>query len=390
MSKHAMQHGARIVSMLGDDQEEYAWDGDDADEADPVERGDRGQDYEQPAAPMLSPDGAAAFDLGGCLDDLELDPVSSDFASLPAFIPQGDGVLFEKLKVQLKATYVSYLCASMPSTLLKQYAGGEIVGCLQFLLSELRKCLSQHSLEDVVDEEPTTLAEDLHARFPDDWLLHVLDPSALTLCGTKYDVPELIDTLQSLAQVCVDRLEENLGPIQSFVEASSPLRYIPPAEPFTVPIPEAAEADDYMSAADNYGDAPLSPGLAPTPWEQELAATVPLHHAPMHGMAATMGDFRHATASPAPRPGTGKAPTFDGTLGPAIWEQELTSGFPVTASGPHAMGMGQGRHATAAPGMRGIQTAAKAHPMTSYSRSAHPATSHGMPHPVGQYPTFAR
>ena len=33
----------------------------------------------------------------------------------------------------------------------------------------------RNGLPDVNDEEPTTLAEDLHERFPNDWLLNVLD-----------------------------------------------------------------------------------------------------------------------------------------------------------------------------------------------------------------------
>jgi len=367
--------------MLGD-EEEYAWDGEDDQEA-AAEEMVQEEEASPPPAPVPAPplEGAAAFDLSAVLGDDPRDPALDPAACMGTYTPGDDRALFEKLKTQLKDTYISYLCASPPKVLLKQYQGGELVRCLQFLLTELRANLSQRGLEDVVDEEPTTLAEDLHERFPSDWLMHVLDPSALTILGGKYDVPELVDTLQSLSQVCIDRLEDNLGPIQSWVDESSPLRYVPPAEPVTVDTPPAAE-DERMSPAANSGganDGPWSSELAPALWEMHAPA-VPAHHAPMHGMAATMGDFRHRTAAPAPRTA---APTFDATLGPALWEQESTPSFPVTAAGPHAM-----RHATAAPGMRGVHTAGVPQPMTAYGRPAHPVTAHGVPHrPVGQYPT---
>merc|ERR1719199_1153446 len=109
------------------------------------------------------------------------------------------------------------------------------------------------------------------------------------LCqGGKYDISELIDTLQNLSQTCVERLEENLGPIQSWVDESSPLRYVPPAEPVTVDTPPGPESEQ-VSVAANSGDGPWSSELAPAAWEHNLAPapTAPMHQVPMHGMAQT-------------------------------------------------------------------------------------------------------
>jgi hypothetical protein len=423
VSQYTMGHGARIVSMLGDD-EEYAWDGDDdiGDENLPTQKDEIPLD---PRPPPL--DGAAGFDLSDVLGDDPWSPKRDPLANLGSLAPNGQRTLFDRLKLQLKDTYISYLCASMPSFLLKQYQAAELVGCLQFLLSELRKNLTDHSLEDIVDEEPTTLAEDLREKFPTDWIMHVLDPSALALVGGKYDIPELLDTLQSLSQTCVDRLEESLGPIQSWIDESSPLCYIAPAEPITVETPPAAESPERMSFAANSGgpsEGPWSAELAPAPWEKEAhGPVVPLQHTRVHGMAATMADFRQPLAGMADfrqptasmadfRQPTAAAvssrapPTFDATLGPALWEQDTTNIFPVTSSGPHGM-----RHATAAPLVRGTHTAAPQrgihtaapqaamrgihsaapHQSSAYGVPTQPSTSHGAPYrTMGHYPTMSR
>lgn len=384
VSKHSMAQGARIVACLNED--EYQWDGDDTEPVEEV----------QAAAPApvdlpLSPSapaeggedaGVADFDLSAALGE---DPHAAvpTLAQLGTMIPQGESALFEKIKCLMKETYVSYLCASMPEFLLKQYQPADLVGCLQFLLTELRKCLSKHSLEDIMDEEPTTLAEDMREKYPADWLMPILDASALTLCsGGRYEATELVDTLQSLSQTCFDRLEENVGSIQCWAEEGSPLRYVPPLEPITVETPPAAEAEDrtFPGYADTEERAqapgPWSSELAPAPWEEPTMAVPSTSHGMHASSYGTATGFRTVSASPPPQARSNPSPTpnFDSSLGPAIWDQHGPTVVPLTAAGPHAFNQAS-RHATAAPGMRGPLTAA---PLTAFGQQ-HPATSHGLP-----------
>jgi hypothetical protein len=374
VSKYSTEHGTRAIAANNDsDEEEYEWDGDDD--------GDNFQDKAEASEPIAPLEGAAAFDLSAVLGDDPRHPKGfDDHGGSSSSMVGGVGSLFDKLKMQLKETFVSYLCASMPASLLKKYRPGELVGCLQFLLTELRRCIAQHSLEDVGDEEPTTLAEDLRGKFPNEWVEYLQGGTPSVFCH-QYDVPELLDTLQSLAQICLERLEDSLGPLQSWTDESSPLHYVPPAEPLRVDTPPDDVVEGRLGTASDSGGL-SSAGLPAAPWEmQEPVPTVAVA-AHRGGLAATFADFRHR---PNPNPAVGgnpvqriaspaPAPTFDATLGPAIWEQQLPAGSssypPVTGAGPHAAM----RHGATGMGERAVHTAA---PHAGAALRPGPATSHG-------------
>lgn len=361
VSKHTAEHGARIVACVGDD-DEYAWDGDEDDQAKQENGTEQVQEMQVPL------EGAAAFDLSSALNaDSNL---PTDAFGGQQFAPGASSSLFEKLKVQLKETFVSYLCASMPATLLKQYKPGELVACLQFLLAELRRSITQHCFEDVGEEEPTSIAEEIRAKFPDDWLTYLQEGTPSVFCQ-QYDVPELIDTLQSLSQICLERLEDNLGPLQSWLEESSPLRYIPPVEPMVVEVETPkGEREDGFAVASTSGGFGFTSELGPAPWEEPapvVASQVPSYGG---GFAATSSDFRHRVPSPTPVISHPPA-VFDATLGPAIWEQPTVS-YPSTSTGNQPP-----RYATTALGGRAIHTA-----MPHPGNPPHPASSNGRSRPM--------
>mmetsp|Transcript_100220 Transcript_100220/g.184036 ORF Transcript_100220/g.184036 Transcript_100220/m.184036 type:complete len:772 (-) Transcript_100220:80-2395(-) len=369
VSKYSQEHGARIVASLNDD--EYEWDGDDAEQAaeGATEESNAAaagaaeapaDSLEQEAPPLT---GAAAFDLSAVLGDEEDTPAAPGFMdgidlTKPLTGPLIGGSLFDKLKTQLKETFISYLCASMPESLLKQYQQSELIGCLQFLLKELRRHLVIHGLEDVVEEEPTSIAEELRQNSLGNWLDHLQGASPGALRG-KYDVTELIDTLQALAQTCLERLEDALGPVTRWAEESSPLRYVPPLEP-----PPPIELDTPTAAG--VEEQRPSSSLGAAPWQAEAAPArpAPVGALAAGGMAATMSEFKPRTYADASSAGTfaatahqfhspAPAPMFDATLGPAIWEQEMSSRpiMPGTSSsrpcGTGAVGTRGGMPATA-------------------------------------------
>lgn len=134
--------------------------------------------------------------------------------------------LFDRLKVQFRDTLVSYLCASMPASLLKQYPVEELISCLQLVLTELRNCIGQHGLEDVTEEDPTTVSEEMRQRSPQGWL-SILQTTPAAMLTRNYDVSDLVDTLQILAQISFERLGDELGPITAWADATSPLRAEP-------------------------------------------------------------------------------------------------------------------------------------------------------------------
>lgn len=369
VSKYSADHGARLVSCVGDD-DEYAWDGDEDNEE---AKGDQSEVVQESIQMPL--EGAAAFDLSSALVDDPNAPIDKFGGH---FAPDAGACLFEKLKAQLKETYVSYLCASMPETLLKQYKPGELVACLQFLLAELRRNIAQHGFDDVGDEEPTSIAEEIRGKFPSDWLSYLQDGTPSVFCQ-QYDVPELIDTLQSLSQTCLERLEDNLGRLQSWLEESSPLRYIPQPVVVEVETPKG-EREDGFAMTNNSGG--FTSELAPAPWE-ELApapAVAVTNRAPAYGggFAATVSDFRRRV--PSPTPVTSHVPTvFDSTLGPAIWEQSAVS-YPASSLSTQAP-----RYAATAIGGRGVRTAVPhhvggpPHPGTSTDYRGRPMTHLGGP-----------
>lgn len=350
VSKHYQEHGARIVSCVGDD--EYEWDGDDDEEAaaaasqQPVADPEVADDaLEAEASPLT---GAAAFDLSAALADSDDPPAApgiADLGGLDFSKPLIGGSLFDKLKAQLKDTFVSYLCASMPESLLKKYQASELIGCLQFTLKELRRHLALHGLEDISEEEPTSIAEEFRQNNPSNWLDYLQAASPGVLRG-KYDVPEVIDTLQALCQTCLERLDDAMGPLTMWAEESSPLRYVAPLEPpqpaRELETPTAASADEApLHGSEPAGGAAWDSSLGAAPWEAQ-PEPISERHAPAgtlasSGMAATMMDFKqrtYADAAPAHlaatmhqfrSPAPAATPQFDSTLGPAIWDQELPS-----------------------------------------------------------------
>mmetsp|Transcript_95088 Transcript_95088/g.268580 ORF Transcript_95088/g.268580 Transcript_95088/m.268580 type:complete len:774 (-) Transcript_95088:182-2503(-) len=385
VSKHSATHGARIVSCVGGDEDEYAWDGEDEEGGNNDAAATAASGIAPGPAPAPAPEApSAALDMGGlgaCLtDDLlgPADPVQAANDPL-AFLTANPAVaatrLFDKLKADLKDTYLSYLCASMPESLLRQYDNDELIQCLQMLLTELRKCIATHGLEDILDEEPTSIAEELRASHPGDWPLQLQNGAAWAL-RQKYDVPELVDTLQILSQTCEERLTNALGPIQAWTEESSPLRYVPPAAPPVAPPPEPMHVgpEPQMTA---YA---VESNDAPQPWSTSLGAAAATTHGGFQNPATTASRLAsaspvrpathqpvfdgtlgpaawdraptaqaRASPSPPPRTGNSRAPNFDATLGPAPWE--LTGPMPTTAASRMGMGTGamQQRGATGRP-----------------------------------------
>eukprot|EP00928_Gymnodinium_smaydae_P063864 TRINITY_DN47343_c0_g1_i1.p1 TRINITY_DN47343_c0_g1~~TRINITY_DN47343_c0_g1_i1.p1 ORF type:complete len:897 (-),score=221.27 TRINITY_DN47343_c0_g1_i1:8-2455(-) len=347
MSKTAMEQGARIVSCVGEESdEEYKWDGDEEEAQDAAAAA--------PAAAPPPPLVCASGDLGACLTDDLLAPDTSAPAEDPmSFLTKSPevvaGKLLDRLKAQLQDTFVSYLCASMPESLLRQYDGNELVQCLQVLLAELRKCIADNGLEDVNEEDPTSVTEVLREEHPHDWLNHLQNGSAWAL-NSKHTAPDVVDTLQNLSQICLERLEDALGPLQSWLPESSLLRYVPSAVP-AAPLdlgdthcePTSADAESPTPAAPSPG--PWSAELGAAPWEQEMSAP-PATAAPSRPLtqAANVApqSLRLGTAPPmrGAAAGGGPPPTFSAALGPAPWEAQASASHgaagapPATASRP--------------------------------------------------------
>jgi len=249
-----------------------------------------------------------------------------DFAAAEAAFSGVAPGLFEQLKAELKDTFLSYLTASMPESLLRKYQPDELIRCLQILLQELRKCIASNGLQDVHDEEPTSIAEALRQASPQGWLDQLQGAAAWTL-RSKHDVSELIDTLQSLAGSCSDRLNDEIGPISMWCPADSPLRKMPELPPKPIS-PEHADTGGLNSTWNS--------ALAPAPWAGEAQPPPTASRPPGTAMrpppTATLG------RSPSPATplvssssaGHGPAPVFNAALGPASWEQE-TFGVPQIA-----------------------------------------------------------
>mmetsp|Transcript_56224 Transcript_56224/g.126493 ORF Transcript_56224/g.126493 Transcript_56224/m.126493 type:complete len:775 (-) Transcript_56224:35-2359(-) len=252
--------------------------------------------------------------------------------------------LFEELKSQLKDTFVSYLAASMPESLLRQYRAQDLVASLQILLTELRQELQQHNLEDIVSEAPTALSEELQQHFPTDWMPHLQTHSPAMLCE-KYNNPELVDTLQSFCQIALERLEDNLGPIQAWATESSALRYHDPT-----PIPKSpVEHEDVEEVApalpEHLACSSPPPIRLKTAQPGQATAGAGGSTAGIKPMAATMYDKSLGPASwEQPQQQSfqsSQIPVFNKTLGPPIWEQDMprrVSPSPQTRGAPPTQG----------------------------------------------------
>lgn len=238
--------------------------------------------------------------------------------------------IFDSLKSQLKETFVPYLCNSMPTSLLRQYNDRELVRCLQQLLRELRRCLTHHKLDDLSSEEHTSMAEELREQFPDDWLHHLQDASPSALCE-KYNIVDLLDTLQSLGQLAVERLTENFGPITVWASPTSPLRCVPPAQ---IPAPSDAtgrKGVKHRSLCAGTGSDGVEERASPTGLRHGSQAGARNHNLNMVQTASiqlgsTLARDRVTRSPRKLREPAVREPVnhyaFDSTLGPALWEQD--------------------------------------------------------------------
>jgi len=389
VSKTAASQGARMVAAFGDDEygEEEFHEPEDVPPPGPA--APEVHVFGTDGGETLNEGGGYVDSMSGCFTDAILGdgPEKADVhgfdaaAAEAAFYAsharsQGGGFggapgcsLFDRLKAEMRDTYISFLTASMPETLLKKYNPIELIRCLQILLEELRKCLAAHNLEDVKEEEPTTLAETLRGASPDGWLEELQSTPAYSL-KNKYDLPELIDTLQCVAGACSDRLTDEIGPLSAWCDKDSPLRFIP-----DIPILEEEETphpDDDKAAtwgSDSHAFAADSLDLHQHHQQQQHDA---LHktgdHRPLASTASrlvgsSVASSWHEEGSPTRSPGssrpehsplhsplpspspTAPAPAFSAALGPALWEQEAmglprTSGPATAKSGRLATGLG--------------------------------------------------
>eukprot|EP00435_Cladocopium_sp_Y103_P012667 s1657_g3.t1 len=215
VSKTSQAQGARLVSCVGAGEEEVEYEE------------DWDEEEETPEPPR-------ADGMDACFSDAILGQI--DDLGAPSSMQKEE--LFEQIKAETRDTFVSYLCASLPGALLKKYPAEQLVSCLQTLMQELRRCILQHGLEDVLEEEPTSVAEELRQGSRDGWLdyLQSMNPHALR---QRFDLAELIDTFQALCQTCFDRLTDELGPISRWVHQDSLLYVSPtPAPPSLPPGPK--------------------------------------------------------------------------------------------------------------------------------------------------------
>eukprot|EP00927_Polykrikos_kofoidii_P042779 TRINITY_DN3682_c2_g1_i1.p1 TRINITY_DN3682_c2_g1~~TRINITY_DN3682_c2_g1_i1.p1 ORF type:complete len:929 (-),score=206.54 TRINITY_DN3682_c2_g1_i1:185-2722(-) len=380
MSKASMNQTARMVTCVGGG-DDYEWDGDGADDEGGAQSGTATAGASAVPEVSVSPpppaDDHMTGGLGACLTDALLAPATPEkadplfgFSPSPAPSQPADVTrLFDRLKVQLKDTFVSYLCASMPATLLKQYDPDELIQCLQTLLAELRKCVQVHNLEDVTDEDPTSVSEAMREAYPKDWVYQLQHGSSWAF-RSKYDTTEVVDTLQILAQTCFERLTDELGPIHVWADESHPLRYIPP-EVLRSPSPASEtegpwssqltpapwEASPTAPRTDGYSRGSPSPSRtgqstahgrgSPSPGRSGLATASRARGSPSPTRAATGatgGAAFNKTLGPAPweQPPTTAAPAapFSADLAPPIWETGATSQLPGTAAPRRMPGTG--------------------------------------------------
>lgn len=237
--------------------------------------------------------------------------------------------LFEQIKDETRETFVSYLCASLPSALLKKYPAEQLLACFQTLLQELRGFLARHALPDVKDEEPTGVAEELRQGSPEGWLDYLQSISSVAL-RQRFDLVELVDTFQALSQTCFDRLTDELGPLSLWVLEDSLLYVSSPAPPPSWPAPVHEEPPASSSTLPDSSEVPPPP----LPPERTRLSTAPAS--------------RPAASRTTP---TVRAPVFDATLGPAPWEMETSGlGPAIPSTGRVSTGRGSLRPGTQVAG----------------------------------------
>lgn len=253
----------------------------------------------------------AAQSPGGSPDEPSPHLQASGFPSNGA--AGGSGSLFERLRAELRSTFVSFLLSSLPSSLIKKYGGVEVVEAMQSLALELRRLVGVHNLPtDIAEDAPLgPLFETMQERHGSmEWISFVLKGDAAGLCDQQIggiDIEELIDLLQGMSQDWHDRLSDEIGPL--------PLWAVPPsslAEPPSRPEPDAnggavgAEAGD-LGLASPFTGAGI--GMDPSP-----GLLVPA-----------------AVASSVPLPSWEQGPAqgpWDATLAPAPWEEPVSPVIP--------------------------------------------------------------
>jgi len=248
--------------------------------------------------------------------------VSRSPPSVPIVTKSTAGVpdLWGQLQLQLKETFVSYLCASMPESLLRQYDHLELIGCLQLMLKEMRSCCRSKGLQDVDDEEPTALAEELkrghgHEQAKD-WISQLTGMGAASL-RSKYDAAEVVDTLQSLSSTCFERLEE-FGPVVAWAPEGSPL-CLPRASPAKR---SPSASPDVKRKGRSASPMPGRSGRSKSPAPLTAAGNNAVHKTSPQPLSGRPPPSRPNLATTAPAPRGGAAPQFSNSLGPPSWEQE--------------------------------------------------------------------
>lgn len=364
-SKASLAQGARIVSCVGGEDENQAMydSGDEEEDNVPVKPGMAGMSQTAPAGGFgLSAHPLGGISMGGGLESID----------------EKDGGLLNRMKLQCGDTFISFLLNSLPQSLLKQAEPDELIECLQLLLEEFRKCIATQGLEDAFEEEPTTLAAELRELFPNDWLPHLQSHSPAIL-RQKYELIELLDTLQALAQICYERLCDEKGPMTSWAPEDSPLRTQPKAPPPRAPSPEKhcwERNSPELSTSPVEG--PWDGTLGKASWEDDDPEPTP-----------TM-----AQAQPSAPVQYVSAAAFDGSLGPALWDMEpeqihrpmtLASATPK----PFAQTMGGGFGHRPAPKTSNTSNIGQAAKYTGNTgtvpQTQYMGTSHGQGF-LGQYP----
>jgi len=309
VSKTSQVQGGRLVSCVGagEEEEEYEFT---FDEKEPAE--------------VPRADGMDA-----CFSD-DILGQADDFGS--ATLQKEE--LFEQIKAETRDTFVSYLCATLPSVLLKKYPSEQLVSCLQMLTQELRRFIMEHGLEDVLQEEPTSVAEELRQGAPDGWLEYLQSMSPYTL-RQRFDLTELVDTFQALSQTCFDRLTDELGPMTRWVPEDS-LLYVSPPPPAPPSLPAEAVQEERPTTSHGQSDTrPVPPGGQ---WPERLS-TAP----PARSPSSRQPDLQKPKLPE-------RSPVFDATLGPAPWEVEGPGPGPCAVPSTGRVGpVGNGRLGSALP-----------------------------------------
>lgn len=362
VSKTSQLQGARMVARLPENQADYSSGDDESVVGDlpgkaPSPLGKAAMSPEPEANTYVDAMSACFGD--DLLGDKKDDKNAFDFSAAEARFHAQNGTtveaqsqeqspLFERLKTELQDTFMSYLTASMPESLLKKYSADEIIGCLQFLLQELRTCLKKNSLDDVDGEDPTTLSEELQTSFSKGWLNH-LQGGPPAMLRQKHDALEVIDLLQSLAGTCVERLNDEHVDVTRWAPADSPLRRrsapdLPP-DPLAVPsefeLAPSPATNGFKTQSERRAGLSPSPGgfrstRTPSPMADPALQTTSGFN-PSVTSSRFQGTAQRPGRSASPLPGSASpmspapAPVFTAALAPAPWETGGMSLAPATA-----------------------------------------------------------